>query len=659
MMFASPQRAVLRCRRAGYREFERTVSSTAGLAHQAILECLSAAVYATDAEGRITFFNYAAARLWGRMPILGTDLWCGSLRLYWPDGRPMPHDQCAMALTLRTGTSVQMEAVAERPDGSRIPFSAHPTLLYDESGALAGAVNMLVDVTGTKRAELAQQQLSAIVDSSRDAIASKHLNGIIVSWNPGAERLFGYKAEEIIGKPVTILIPEDHQDEEPEILARIRRGEPIDHYETVRRRKDGSLVDISLSVSPVKDAAGNIIGASKIARDVSDKKAIERTLRQQRRRLATLNRIARTISQGLDLDNVVQSVTDIATELSGAKYGAFFYNVTDKSGDSYLLYALSGAPREAFENLSMPRNTEIFEPTFRGNGVVRSPDITKDARYGRNAPHRGMPEGHVPVTSYMAVPVMARSGEVLGGLFFGHPKPGIFTRDSELLVKGIAAHAAIAIENARLHAAAQIEIEERRRAEAAKEVLVNEIKHRVKNTLSTVQAISSQTFQTASPAEHTAFGSRIRALAGAYDLLTDEKWDRVSVSEVVDRALVPFNDPNQRRFALSGSQVMLDANTSVLLAMTVHELATNAVKYGALSKDQGNVRIDWAVGDEEGLSRLNFTWVEAGGPPVQAPTRKGFGSRLIEQIVPGDQGRANFVFDPQGLRCELAIAIGA
>ncbi|WP_206366321.1 PAS domain S-box protein [Sphingomonas flavalba] len=140
---------------------------------------------------------------------------------------------------------------------------------------LTGAVNMLVDISGRQETELAAERLAAIVESSDDAILSKDLNGIITSWNAGAERLFGYAGHEVLGKPVTVLIPEDRQDEEPRILARIRRGERIDHYETIRRRKDGSLVDISLSVSPIVDSAGKIVGASKIARDITDRRRAE------------------------------------------------------------------------------------------------------------------------------------------------------------------------------------------------------------------------------------------------------------------------------------------------------------------------------------------------------------------------------------------------
>ena len=189
-------------------------------------------------------------------------------------------------------------------------------------------------------------------------------------------------------------------------------------------------------------------------------------LRDEARLLETLNRVGQAVAAELDLERVVQIVTDAGTELSGAAFGSFFYNRQDDKGETYWLYTISGVPRSDFAKFPMPRNTAVFAPTFRGEGIVRSADILQDPRYGRNEPYNGMPKGHLPVRSYLAVPVVSRAGEVIGGLFFGHPDPGIFTDRSERLVAGIASQAAIAIDNARLFQAAQQEIAERRRAEA-------------------------------------------------------------------------------------------------------------------------------------------------------------------------------------------------
>jgi len=241
-----------------------------------LLDVLPAAIYTTDAAGRLTYYNSAAVQLAGRRPKIGSDEWCVTWRLYRPDGTPLPHDQCPMAVALKTGRPVRgVEAVAERPDGTLVPFMPYPTPLHDAAGNVVGAVNMLVDLTDRSCAEQARLLLASIVESSDDAIVSKDLNGVIDSWNPGAERLFGYTADEVVGKSVTSLFPLDLQNEESAILERIRLGEQIEHYETVRCRKDGSLVDISLTVSPLKNAAGKVTGVAKIARDISARKKAE------------------------------------------------------------------------------------------------------------------------------------------------------------------------------------------------------------------------------------------------------------------------------------------------------------------------------------------------------------------------------------------------
>jgi len=190
-------------------------------------------------------------------------------------------------------------------------------------------------------------------------------------------------------------------------------------------------------------------------------------LEEEAATLERLNAVGTAIAAELDIERAVQIVTDAATELSGAAFGSFFYNVVNDDGEAYTLYTLSGVPRDAFSRFPMPRNTDVFGPTFRGDGMVRSADITRDPRYGRNAPYKGMPEGHLPVCSYLAAPVVSQSGEVLGGLFFGHPEPGVFDERAERLVAGIATQAAIAIDKARLYRAAQVEIERRTRVEAA------------------------------------------------------------------------------------------------------------------------------------------------------------------------------------------------
>ena len=293
---------------------------------------------------------------------------------------------------------------------------------------------------------------------------SKDLDGIVTSWNRGAEMLFGYTADEMVGKPITLLFPLDRQDEEPQILDRIRNGQRVDHYETVRMRKDGTLVDISLTISPIRDAEGKIVGASKIARDIS----------------------------------------------------------------------------------------------------------------------------------------------------------------------------------------------ERRRAQDEQRFIIEEIKHRMRNTLATVQALAMQTLR-ASSDERNAFIARLVALGRAHDLLTVEHWNKALVIEVIEKTLAPFRNGGRDRFAVEGARdIWLDANHAVLLTMALHELATNACKYGALSNDVGRVRLQWNVLQDRPFLRLH--WSESGGPAIEKqPSRVGFGSFLIERVLKVEGAGAQLDYKSEGFEGTFEI----
>ena len=331
--------------------------------YRELLESLPVAVYTTDAEGHITRYNHKAVEFAGKSVLEGTDKWCVTHRLFRPDGTFLPHEECPMAIALRTGKPVRdVEAIAERPDGTRVHFIPYPTPLLDETGAVIGGVNVLVDITDRKRAEGARAKLAAIVESSDDAIISKDVNGIIQSWNAGAERIFGYRAEEAVGQPLlTLLIPPERAAEEAMILERIRRGERIDHYETVRRRKDGSLLDVSLTVSPVIDDRGRIVGASKIARDVTERKRAEDDLRRAN---AALEQFAYSASH--DLQEPIRNVgvyADILNRRAGPALdtkGQECVTVIRESASrmdslvkALLAYVQSGSTEEAYEERDM------------------------------------------------------------------------------------------------------------------------------------------------------------------------------------------------------------------------------------------------------------------------------------------------------------------
>ena len=261
--------------------------------YRTLFDLVPVAVYTCDANGIIQQYNRRAVELWGQEPRRNgaSARFCGSFKIFHPDGQPMPHEKCPMARALR-GEKLEpkdLEIVVERPGGERRRVIPAPQILKDSRGKIIGAINSLFDITEQKRAEADAMRLAALVRSSRDAVVAKDLNGIITDWNQGAQRIFGYKPKEIIGKSILTLIPRERHFEESKILRRIRRGESIDHYETIRRRKDGRLIDVSLTISPIEDLQGKVVGVSKIARNITERKMTERRLFEQARLLDLTN----------------------------------------------------------------------------------------------------------------------------------------------------------------------------------------------------------------------------------------------------------------------------------------------------------------------------------------------------------------------------------
>ena len=567
----------------------------------ALLEALPAAVYTIDAEGRITFFNEAAADLWGCRPELGKSEWCGSWRLFWPDGRPMRHDECPMAVALKEGRPIHgAEAAAERPDGTRVPFLAYPTPLWNRSGALTGAVNTLIDITERKRAEQTEKRLAAIVESSEDAILSADLNGIIATWNRGAERLFGYTAEEVIGKPITLLIPMDRHDEESDILSRIRRGECIDRYETVRRRKDGSLVEVSLSVSPIKNDEGTVIGVSRIPQDITERRRTE----QLRQRLAAIVESTEDAIVSKDLNGIINTWNPGAERLFG-----------------YTAEEVIGKP------------ITLLIPMDR---LDEESDILSRIRRGERIDHyetvRRRKDGSLVEISLTVSPVKNDEGTVVGA--------AKIARD----------------------------ITERRRAQEQQNLLIREMSHRVKNLFAVTSGLVALSARSArTPADMAeAVRDRLGALARAHGLTRpglmnggEKPGQDTTLHALVQTIFAPYVDPEHFKdhgfFMVTGPSVPIGGNAITSVALVLHELATNAAKYGALSSPGGYIRIDWSVRKDE----LLLTWKEHGGPSLDGPAEhEGFGSSLVRRLVTGQfGGQLSYDWKPKGLIIRLSVPV--
>lgn len=299
---------------------------------------------------------------------------------------------------------------------------------------------------------------AAITRSLGEGVYALDSTGAVTYLNPMAEALLGWTTAELLGRNMHEAIHFQHADGTPHPaescpLARTwQELEPVRVHDDVFTRKDGSLLPVAYSSAPIV-LDGRLAGIAVSFRDISEVKAATEQARDEARLVATLQDVGVSLVAELDLQRVLQKVTDAGTSLTGAEFGAFFYNVVAPRQESYMLYTVAGVDPEAFAGFAMPRNTAIFSPTFAGERVVRFDDVTASEDFGKNPPYFGMPEGHLPVRSYLAVPVRSRSGDVIGGLFFGHADAGVFTARHDRLIVGIAGQAAIAVDNARLYEA--------------------------------------------------------------------------------------------------------------------------------------------------------------------------------------------------------------
>lgn len=303
------------------------------------LALMPVAAFAYNQHGQITGFNELARNLCKHLFETESQLANWSRYLRQPDGKAFVAGQDPANITASSTRSIDGEELLYQTDeNTSLKLKWYTKAHYNQQHTYLGGVGTLVEIApAPNNAEEKQALLAAIVDTSDDTILSKTLKGIITSWNKSAEQMFGYTADEVIGKHISILIPPSRLHEEDYIISNITQGKRVDHFETIRVTKSRTEIPISLSVSPVLDSKGRVIGASKIARDISLQKAAGNILKNYTERLEIINSVSKIISEELDLKKILQKVTDVTTELIGARFGAFFYNTVNESGDAFML----------------------------------------------------------------------------------------------------------------------------------------------------------------------------------------------------------------------------------------------------------------------------------------------------------------------------------
>jgi PAS domain S-box-containing protein len=447
----------------------RTASS-AQLDFPSLLDKIPAAAYTCDRDGLITFFNRQAAELWGREPKLNdpADRFCGSFHLFAIDGAPLKHDQCWMALALNTGQDYnRQEIVIERPDGSRRNALAHASPIRNAAGEIVGAVNVLVDISDLKRAEEASILLASVVESSDDAIVCKNLDGKILSWNNGAQRLFGYTAAEAVGQSITIIIPPDRLPEEQMILERLRKGERIDHYETVRVAKDGRPLDISVTISPLRNASGHVFGASKIARDITARKRDEADLQR-------LHEMSLRLAATRDLGFILEETLRTAAAIEETDLGLL--SLYDPETNDLTVAASIGLGEDFFRS----ENFKTVQGAYRLSFAQRRRVVVEDGESDTALTPIHDALRAAGIQSVHNTPLVTRSGEIVGILsthFRNRYQP---TERVKRFVDLCAYQAVEFIESARLY-------DQLRLADRRKDEFLATLAHELRNPLGTVR----------------------------------------------------------------------------------------------------------------------------------------------------------------------------
>jgi PAS domain S-box-containing protein len=693
-----------------------------------LLEALPAAVYMTDAAGYITYCNAAAVALWGLKPELGTRKFCGCWKLYRCDGTPLPPEENPMALALREHKPIRgIEAVAERPDGSRVPFIPFPTPLFDASGTLIGGVNMLVDISERKQAEniLAER-------NTQLALAGKV--GLVgtFSYDPDSGRMQvspGYAT--IHGLPEGTLETSRadwrarvHPDDLPRLDAQLERAiaagrsEHYAEYRVVQDSGEARWIESRSRIYYDRDGiAQRIVGANI---DLTERKKTEAVLKESESRLADALAAGqvmafewdartrdsrRSHNAALIIDESAAGVTQFLTRVHPEDREGFrtairglrperpsytfnFRFGCSNGGQVWLeetakaefdekgkLLRIKGltrniSDRKKAEDALAERNLQL---SLAGKAALvgsYSYDIDADVMHvseGYVALH-GLPEGTIETTrtewrSRAHPEDVDRVAECRKEAFRKH------IREYDIEYRIVRCDGTLRwIESRSLIlynrqgkpqrvVGVNIDVTERKRTEDRQRILVAELDHRVKNLLSTISAVAAHTMDASSSMQQfvAALDGRIRSMALTHELLSGHRWQGIPLRQLLERELAPYLTKSNTD--IKGPDVLLSAEAGQTVAMVVHELTTNAAKYGALSKREGLVLVRWHWPfNGRGAEQLSIEWKEMGGPSVDACHKSSYGSSVITDLIPYELGgTADLQFAPGGLKCRLCI----